>query len=90
MPLAQITLAQLQSFLLWAGLLNYAVLLVAFFAWALAGDTLYRLHARWFPIDRTQAHAAVYLMLGLYKLGIWLLFLIPWLVLRIMFNGATP
>jgi hypothetical protein len=34
--------------------LNYVVLLLAFAAWALAGDALYRLHVRWFPIERAQ------------------------------------
>jgi hypothetical protein len=85
MPLAQITVEQLRSFLLWAAVLNYAVLLLAVAAWTLAGDALFRLHARWFPIERAHAGAAVYLMLGLYKLGIWLLFLIPWLALCIVF-----
>lgn len=85
------TLAQLQSFLLWGAALNYAVLLLAFAAWTLAGDALYRLHARWFPIERAQCHAAVYLMLGLYKLGIWLLFVTPWIAVCIVRSQAgTP
>lgn len=90
MPLLQVTVGQLESFLLWSALLNYAVLLVAFLTWWLAGDALRRLHARWFRMEPAQVHAAVYLILGLYKLGIWLLFLAPWLALRIVFSGGTP
>jgi hypothetical protein len=82
------TLDQLQSFLLWGAALNYATLLLAFASWALAGDALYRLHARWFAIDRAQCHRAVYLMLGVYKLGIWLLFVVPWLALLIVHYQA--
>lgn len=82
------TIAQWQSFLLWGAALNYAALLIAFFVWVFAGDALYRLHARWFSIDRAQCHGAVYLMLGLYKLGIWLLFLVPWLALCIVQNNG--
>ena len=82
------TLSQVQSFLLWAAGLNYAVLLVAFLAWSFAGERLYRAHARWFDIDRGTCHAAVYLMLGLYKLAIWLLFLVPWVVLCILRGQA--
>ena len=82
------SMAQLQSFLLWGAVLNYAVLLLAFVAWVLAGDALYRLHARWFPIERAQCHAAVYLMLGLYKLGIWLLFVTPCIALYIVRSQA--
>ena len=85
------TLSQLQSFLLWGAGLNYATLLAAFAAGALAGDSLYRLHARWFRIDRAQCDAAVYLMLGLYKLAIWLLSITPWIVLYIVHRqGAGP
>jgi hypothetical protein len=85
------TLTQLQSFFLWGAVLNYAVLLLTFVVWTLASDALYRLHARWFQIERTQCHAAIYLMLGLYKLGIWLLFVIPWIALCIVRSqGGTP
>ena len=48
------------------------------------------LPARWFRMEPAQVHAAVYLILSLYKLGIWLLFLAPWLALRIVFSGGTP
>jgi uncharacterized protein DUF6868 len=50
---------------------------------------LYRLHARSLPIERAHANTAIYLMLGLYKLGIWLLFLAPWLALGIVFPGGA-
>ena len=75
---------QLQSFLLWCAALNYGVLLLVFAAWVLAGDALHRLHARWFRLDREHCDFAIYLMLGLYKLAIWLLFLVPWIALRLM------
>lgn len=77
------TLDQFQSFLLCAAGLNYAALLLAFAAWVFAGEALYRLHARWFRIDRARYDATAYLVFGLYKLGIWLLFLVPWLALRL-------
>ena len=82
------TLDQLQSFLLWGAALNYATLLVAFTGWVFASDALYRLHARWFVIDRAQCHRLVYLMLGVYKLGIWLFFVVPWVALLIVRGGA--
>ena len=72
----------LAPFLLWCALLNYGVLLVGLLAWTVGGDPLYRVHARWFHLERAQCDFAIYLMLGLYKLAIWLLFLVPWIVLR--------
>ena len=77
-------LPQVQAFLLWGAGLNYLVLSVVFLAWIFAGDALYRLHSRWFDLDRRTCDAAIYLMLGLYKLGTWMFFLVPWLVLCIL------
>ena len=74
--------ASLGPFLLWCALLNYGVLLIAFMSWVVLGDAWYRLHARWF--ERAQCDAAIYLMFGLYKLAIWLLFLVPWIALRVI------
>ena len=82
------TLSQAQSFLLWGAGLNYAVMVVAFLAWTVAGDALYRLHTRWFDLDRRTCDAAVYLMLGLYKLATWMFFVVPWLVLCILHGQA--
>ena len=72
---------QLHAVLLWTGAAHYALLVVAFVAWRIGGDAVYRLHARWFTLDRAQYHALAYLVFALWKLGIWLLFLVPGLVL---------
>lgn len=77
-------LSQLQSFLGWCAVLNYGMLLVAFLAWVFAGDALYRLHARWFRIDRARCDFALYLMLGLYKLAILAGCVVPWLALHLL------
>lgn len=77
-------LPQLQSFFGWCAALNYGVLLLAFGVWTLAGDPLYRLHARWFQLDRERCDFALYLMLGLYKLAILFACVVPWLALRLL------
>ena len=78
------TLAHLQSFLLWAAALNYALMILVFLAWIVAGDSLYRLHTRWFAIDRAHCDIAIYLMLGFYKIVTWVFFIVPWIVLCIL------
>lgn len=82
------SLSQAQSFLLWCAGIHYAILIVTFLAWTWAGDALYRLHARWFDLDRRTCDAAIYLMLGFYKLATWLFFLVPWIVLCILRGQA--
>ena len=85
------TQPELQSFLLWGAGLNYALLIVFFFAWVWAGDAIYRLHSRWFDLDRRTVDALAYLMMGLFKLAIWMFFFVPWLVLCILHQqGSAP
>jgi hypothetical protein len=85
------TLSQLQSFLLWGAGLNYALLVAFFFAWVLAGDAIWRLHSRWFDIERRTCDALAYLMMGLFKLAIWMFFIVPWLALCILRQqGGVP
>lgn len=82
------TLPQVQSFLLWCAVINYSVMIVVFLAWVFGGNALYRLHARWFDLDRRTCDGAIYLMLGLYKLATWMFFLVPWLALCLLSHQA--
>jgi hypothetical protein len=82
------TLSQWQTFLLWGAGINYALLIVFFLAWAWFGDAIHRLHSRWFDIDRRTCHAIAYLLMGLYKLAIWMGLLVPWFVLWLLQRQA--
>lgn len=86
------TLDLLSTVLLLCIAINYAVLLAWFTAWAFAGDAIHRLHSRWFRVERATYDAATFLLLGSYKLGIWLFFVVPWIALQVASStgGATP
>ena len=74
----------LRNFLLWCAVINYAVLIVWFLAYALAHDALYELHRRWFRgLSEEQFDTLNYALMGVYKLGILLFNLVPYIVLRI-------
>ncbi len=60
---------------------HYALLLLTFAIFVRWRDAFSRLHTRWVPVSRDQYHAIAYLTLALYKLCIWLFFLVPGLVL---------
>ena len=72
--------ALLPSFLLWAAILNYAVLILSFAGFVFAHDAMY-LHRRWLDLSVAQFDAALYLLFGFYKLAIWFFLLVPYLVL---------
>jgi hypothetical protein len=78
------TLELTRSFLLWSTVLNYCILLVWFLAFASAHDAMLRLHGRWFRLSRDQFDALHYAGMSVYKIGILLFSLVPFIVLSIV------
>lgn len=78
------SLETMRSFLLGCIGINYGILLLWFLAFTLAHDTLYRLHTRWFRISVEQFDSAHYTAMAIYKIGILLLNLAPYLALRMV------
>ena len=70
----------------WCAVVNYVVLLVWFLVFMLAHDWLHRLHGRWFQLPTEQFDIVHYAMMGIYKIGILLFFLIPYLALLIVLD----
>jgi len=68
----------LRNALLWCAVINYGVLLVWFLFFILAHDFMHRLHGRWFQLSRQQFDIIHYAGMGIFKLGIILLNLVPY------------
>lgn len=73
-----------RSVLLWCIVINYAILLFWWGVFVLAHDWLYRLHTRWFRLSVEQFDSAHYTAMAVFKLGIFLLNLSPYLALLIV------
>lgn len=73
-----------RSFLFWCLGINYGILILWFIAFTVAHDSLYRLHARWFRISMEQFDSAHYVAMAIYKIGVLLLILVPYLALRMI------
>jgi hypothetical protein len=71
--------------LLWCAVINYGVLLLWFLFFRFAHDWMYRFHGRWFRIPAEQFDAIHYTAMAIYKLGIILFNLVPYVALRIVF-----
>ncbi len=72
------------SILLWCAAINYGVLLCWFLLFVFAHDWMLRLYGRWFRLPATHFDAIHYAGMGLYKLGIILFNLVPYIALRIV------
>jgi len=77
------TLEMIRAVLAWSTVVNLGILLLWFFFFAVAHDWMYRMHKKWFNLSPEAFDALHYGGMGLYKLGILLLNLVPYLVLRI-------
>ncbi len=74
----------LRDAFLWCAVINYGVLLVWFLFFILAHDWIYRLHGRWFRLSVEQFDIIHYAGMAIFKLGIILLNLVPYIALRIV------
>ncbi len=73
-----------RSFLLWCTVINYGILLVWFLVFTLAHDWMRRFHGRWFRLSDEQFDSLHYLGMSIYKIGILLFNLVPFVVLWII------
>jgi hypothetical protein len=69
--------------LLWCTVINYGILLVWFLFFMLAHDWMHPFHDRWFDLSVDQFDMLHYAGMSVYKIGIILLNLVPYIALHI-------
>ena len=69
---------------LWCAVINYCVIFVWFLLFVTLHNQLYQLHGRWFRLSIEQFNALNYGGMMIYKLGILLFNLVPYIALRIV------
>lgn len=74
-----------RTFLLWCLGCNYVILLIWFSAFRFGHGWMFQLHGRWYRLSREQFDGIHYLLMGVYKIGIFLFNLVPWFVLWLAF-----
>ena len=78
------TIEMMRKALLWCAVINYGILLVWFLFFVLAHDWMYLLHSRWFRLSVEQFDMLHYAGMSIFKIGILLLNLVPYIALHIM------
>ena len=79
----------LSDFLLWCTVLNYLVLLLWFVAFSLGHDWMLKLHGRWFRLTAAQFGSVHYGGMAVYKIGILILNLVPYIALNVIGRHAS-
>jgi hypothetical protein len=73
-----------RNFLLWCTVINYGILMVWFLFFVFAHDWILRIHGRWFRLSNDQFDALHYAGMAIFKVGIMLFNLVPFVVLSIV------
>lgn len=74
----------LRNFFLWCTVINYLVLIVWALLILLPHQWMYRLWSKWFHLPVEQINAINFAGLAVYKLGIILFNLVPYIALQIV------
>ena len=78
------TVEVIRSALAWCTLINWGLLLVWFLFFMLGHDWMYRTHSKWYQLSVEQFDKLHYGAMALFKIGIILFNLVPYLALRIV------
>ena len=78
------TLEQIRDMLAWCTVINLGLLIWWFLFIALAHDWTHRYHNKWFKLSVEAFDSMHYAGMGLFKIGILLFNLVPYLALRIV------
>jgi len=78
------TIEAIRTFLLWCTVIDYGILLVWFLVFVFAHDWIHPLHRRWFRLSSEQFDALHYVGMGIFKIGIILLNLVPFIALSVL------
>ena len=78
------TIELTRKFLLWCTVIDYGILLAWFLVFVFAHDWIQRIHGRWFRLSSDQFDAVHYAVMAIFKIGIILFNLVPFVVLCIV------
>ena len=78
------TLEVIRAALGWCAIINIGLLLWWFLFVMFAGDFVYRMHGKWFPMPREKFNAIHYTGIMYFKLAVLVLNVVPYLALRIV------
>lgn len=78
------TIELVRDVFLWCTIINYGVLLLWALVFMTAHDWMHRLHGRWFRLPIEQFDAIHYAGMAVYKIGIFIFNLVPFVALLIV------
>jgi len=77
-------LAAIRAFFMWCTIINVGLFILALLICSYAGDWVYRMNIKWFPIPQEVFNVVIYSFIGLFKLFILVFNIVPYVSLAIL------
>ncbi|MBN2070493.1 MAG: hypothetical protein JW814_03460 [Candidatus Krumholzibacteriota bacterium] len=74
----------LTMFFLWSSILNIGIMIVSFLLFRIAHRYIYTVHGGWYKLSNEQIDLAIYRMMTIYKIFLFMFNIVPYVVLRII------
>lgn len=74
----------LTRFFMWCTILNLGLMTISSLILAFAGDFVYKIHSKWFPMPRETFNVVLYSLVQIYKIIVLIFNVVPWAVLGII------
>ena len=74
----------LQTFFMWCTIINAALLVLSGMICAFAGDWVYRVQSKWYPVSRDAFNVVIYSFIGVFKMFFLMFNLVPYVALLIV------
>lgn len=80
-------LSAVATILLWCFVVGILLLLLVFGVFLAAGDLAYQVHSSMLDLSEHEFHLVWYCWVGLLKIWVFVLFLVPWIGVRLALRG---
>ena len=74
----------MKDFFMWCSIINGSLLILFFLISTFAGDWIYRMHSKLFPMSRQTFNVVIYSAIGIYKLFFIMFILVPYIAFAIV------
>lgn len=74
----------IRNILGWSAVINFAILIVWFLAFVMGRDFMFKMHKKWFNVPKEKFNSINYTLMGIFEILIFLLFLAPYLAIRVV------
>ena len=78
------TMCEIREMLGWCSVINLGLMILMFVLWCAARPLIYKVHGKFTSMSEEKFNQMVYIVLGIYKMLVFVFNIVPWMALSIM------